>query len=444
MTSTSVSYRQIWQISYPIILGSIAQNIINVTDTAFLGRVGEIALGAGAIGGVFYISGVMLVWGAGIGTQIMVARRDGEKAFNEIGRTVEHALYFLLPLSLILFTVMSVFSRDVLGMIIHSDEIYEATAAFINYRAYGIFFAAFNVMFRAFYVGTGKTKVITWSTMVMALVNVVLDYGLIFGRLGLPEMGIAGAALASVIAEGTATLFFIVFTFKRVPLNKYGLFKFVKPEMALYMRLIKLSLPVMFQNFLSLASWLTFFLFVEKLGEKPLAVSNIIRSFYMVMMIPMWGFSAATNTLVSNLIGQGRSDEVWSLTLKVLRMSFTLVLTMVIIGYLFPGPALRIYTNDMGLIDASLPVLYVVNFAALLLSVAFIFFSAVSGTGKTNITFLIELGVIILYLITAYILADRLKSNVAVVWTVEYLYAILLGTFSLIYLRSGRWISSKV
>jgi putative MATE family efflux protein len=444
MIRTSVSYKQIWQIAYPIILGSVAQNIINVTDTAFLGRVGEIALGAGAIGGIFYISGVMLVWGVGIGTQIIVARRDGEKAYREIGRTIEHSFLFLFPLSILLFIIMSLFSRDVLGSIIHSDEIYAATAEFISYRAFGIFFASINVLFRAFYVGIGRTKVITWSTLVMAAVNVVLDYGLIFGKIGLPEMGIGGAALASVIAEFTASIFFLVYTFSLVPRKKYDLFYFRKPSLEIYRRLIRISLPVMFQNFMSLASWLTFFLFVEKLGEQPLAVSNIIRSFYVVLMIPMWGFSAATSTLVSNLIGQGRGDEVWSLTLKVLRICFSMVLVIVIFGYIFPRPALTIYTNDKSLIEASMPVLYVINVAGLLLSVAFIFFSAVSGTGKTQISFFIELGVIILYLIAAFILADRLKCRISIVWTVEYLYAILLGSLSVIYIRSGKWKSSKV
>ncbi len=76
----------------------------------------------------------------------------------------------------------------------------------------------------------------------------------------------------------------------------------------------------MMQNFFSMASWLAFFLFIEKLGESALAVSNIIRSFYVILMIPMWGFGSATNTLVSNLIGRGKQAEVMSLVMKVVRL----------------------------------------------------------------------------------------------------------------------------
>ena len=100
---TQISYKKIWNIAYPIILGSIAQNIITVTDTAFLGRVGEIALGASAIGGIFYLAIFMLGWGLGIGAQIIVARRDGENNQHLIGSTIEHAQIIFVVLAVILF-----------------------------------------------------------------------------------------------------------------------------------------------------------------------------------------------------------------------------------------------------------------------------------------------------------------------------------------------------
>ena len=95
MAKTNITYSRIWHVAYPIILGSIAQNLINFTDTAFLGRVGEIALGAGAIGGLFYLAVIMLGLGFGIGSQIIIARRLGEKRFKEIGEVVIHTIIFL-------------------------------------------------------------------------------------------------------------------------------------------------------------------------------------------------------------------------------------------------------------------------------------------------------------------------------------------------------------
>ncbi|HQB76893.1 MAG TPA: MATE family efflux transporter [Tenuifilaceae bacterium] len=248
---TSISYSRIWSIAYPIIIGSVAQNVINVTDTAFLGRLGEVALGGGAIGGLFYLAVIMFGWGFGVGTQIVIARRNGEQAYRSIGRTVEHTLLFLLSLALVLFVLIKVFDKRILQSILESEGVFKTSLSFLDYRVWGLFFAFTNFTFRAFYVGIARTKVITVTTIAMVLVNVVLDYALIFGKLGLPNMGVQGAALASVIAEATSTIAFIVFTLSRVNLKKYRLFYFVAFSPQLLARLLKVAFPIMLQNVFS-------------------------------------------------------------------------------------------------------------------------------------------------------------------------------------------------
>ena len=98
-------------------------------------------------------------------------------------------------------------------MLITTDKSFYATYEFFTWRIWGFLFAFVNVMFRALYIGITKTKVLTMNAVVMALVNVFLDYAMIFGKCGFPEMGIRGAALASVIAEASSMLFFIVFKY---------------------------------------------------------------------------------------------------------------------------------------------------------------------------------------------------------------------------------------
>jgi Na+-driven multidrug efflux pump len=257
-------------------------------------------------------------------------------------------------------------------------------------------------------------------------------------------MGIAGAALASVLAEVSACIFFILYTIFGINHHKYLLFNFSGFKLDLYLRVLRVSFPMMMQNFISLSSWLTFFLFVEHMGERELAVSNIIRSFYVVLMIPMWGFSSATNTLVSFLIGQGRQSEVISLVYKILLMCVAGVALVVGAGMLFPDQALRVYTNSPELIDAARPVLYVISLAALMLSIAFIFFNAVSGTGRTQVSFVIEVIVLAVYLIFTYLLVYFWTSDIAVVWTSEYMYAALMGLLSFLYLKSGKWRDTRV
>jgi len=441
---TSVGYKRIWNISYPIILGSIAQTIINVTDTAFLGRVGEVALGASAIGGIFYLAIIMLGYGIGVGVQIIIARRYGEGKENLIGAIFEHALILLAIMAIFSFIFIRFFSLNLLALFISSGEVLSETLAYLNYRAWGIFFAYFGFVFRAFFIGITKTAIITWTTALMALVNIFLNYCLIFGNLGFPELGIEGAAIASVIAEFTSLLFFMIFLLSTFDFKHYRIFSFGIIKYELLFRIIKLSTPIVLQYFISFAVWFLFFLFVENMGQVPLAISNIIRSVYLIMMLPIGGFSSAINTLVSYLIGQGRPEEVMPVIFKTVKLSFIMVLVIVITCVISPWIIISIYTNNKELLTGSVPVLYVVSAAALVFSVAFVFFNAVAGTGRTKVTFAIELGSIFIYFIIVYFLTKVIQTNIAVVWTVEITYAFLIGLFSLFYLFYGKWKNTRV
>lgn len=439
-----ITYRRIWNIAWPIILGSVAQNLITVTDTAFLGRVGEVALGASAIGGIFYLAVIMLGWGFGIGTQIIVSRRYGEGNFGQIGAVIEHALYFLVPISIILFLLMHFFADYFLGFILKSENILEASKQFLNYRLFGIFFAFLNMAFRALYIGIGRTKIITITTVSMAVVNIFLDYILIFGKLGFAAHGVEGAAIASVMAEIAATTTFILFVRSDKKLLPFNIFHFKTFSKKLYFRIIRVSTPVMFQNFFSISVWFIFFLLVESMGEHSLAISNIIRSIYVVFMLPIWGFASATNTLVSWVIGQGRPEDVMKVVRKVVHLSFFSVLAIVAIVLISPESVLLIYTNDLSLIKDSIPVLYVVSASSLVISTGFILFNGVSGTGKTNVSMLLELVALVIYLVYSFSILKFFNANVTQLWTAEFVYGSLLIILSYFYLRSGKWKGSKI
>ncbi|MEJ2595881.1 MAG: MATE family efflux transporter, partial [bacterium] len=289
-----------------------------------------------------------------------------------------------------------------------------------------------------------KTKVITYTTLVLATVNIILDYLLIFGHHGFPEMGIAGAALASVIAEGFALLFFITYTMVTVKIEDYGMFSFLGFSLTRLRNIVRIAVPIMMQMFLSLAVWFVFFLLIEKLGESALAVSNIIRSILVVLLVPVWGFATATNTLVSYLIGDDRAEEVTGLLKKIILLCFIGVLIVVSTGLAFPRLLFEIYTNDRDLIEMGIPILYVISIGAVSLSFGFILFNGVSGTGKTNISLLIEVIVLAIYLLFGYAMVFIFETGVTLVWMAEILYGTLLAIFSFLYIRSGRWKSSRV
>jgi putative MATE family efflux protein len=441
---TTISYRRVWDIAFPIMIGSVAQNVINVTDTAFLGRMGDIALGGGAIGGLFYLAIIMLGWGVGIGAQIMVARRFGEGKHQQIGSIIEHTQYILFLLAILLIVLFELFGKTILFHIVESENVYNASYAFLRYRIWGLFFAFIYFSYRAFYVGIGKTRIITYTTLTMVIVNVFFGYSLIFGHFGFPRMGVSGAGLASVIAEFSGAIAFVVYTMLNKNIKQFKIFHFVKYDPELMSRLFKVSLPLMLQNFFSFSVWFVFFLIIEKMGEVELAVSNIIRSIYVVLLIPIMGFSTAANTLVSYVIGQGKSKEVLSLTWRIAIVAGGFSAVLSVICLLFPDLILRVYTADLLIIGLAKPLMYIISFASIILAIALVLFNGVSGTGKTNISLILELGILAIYIFSTFLFAVVLRQSLVVVWSVEILYGFLLSIISFIYLRSNHWVGKEI
>jgi putative MATE family efflux protein len=439
MPSHTPSIKKIWVISWPIMISLVAQNIVNVTDTAFLGHVGAIELGASAIGGLFYITLFMVAYGFTTGVQILIARRHGETEYSAIGTIFDNSFYFLGIITILITVLIVIFGALVLKPFIASAAVFEASTVFLKYRIFGLFFASSALLFRSFYTGIAFTKYISISAAIMAGINVVLAYGLIFGKLGFPEMGIAGAGLASSISEACALLFFFAITARKAHLEKYQLFAFAKPDLKIIKSTLDVSLYIMIQFVLSHAVWLGFFLLIEKMGETSLAVSNIIRSIYMLLMIPAWAMSSATSSIVSNAIGAGFSKQVIPIINKVLVFSMGIMLAVAVLAAFVPDFMISIYTNDPILHKASVASYYIILGAVFLFSATIVLFNGVLGTGNTRTGLGIEVFTLSVYLVFAWVLAVVLRQPIEVVWLCEYLYSIFLGALSWIYLKRGKW-----
>ena len=435
--------KEIWNVSYPIFLGLLAQNIINVTDTAFLGRVGEVELGASAMGGLFYICVFTIAFGFSVGSQILIARRNGEGRYKDVGPVMIQGGTFLLGLAMLMFGLTHLLAPSIVRLLISSDSIFDATMEFLNWRIWGFFFAFVNVMFRALYIGITRTKVLTMNAVVMALVNVLLDYILIFGKFGMPEMGIKGAAVASVMAEAASLAFFLIYTYAKVDFKKFGLNHWQKIDFSLLGKILSISCFTMIQYFLAMATWFVFFIAIERLGQRELAIANIVRSIYIVMLIPVQALSTTTNSLVSNLIGAGKPEQVMGLCGRMIRICYYFVLPLGILIALFPELVLRIYTDNLDLIAGSVSSLWVMLSSYLIVVPAFIFFFSVSGTGNTQTALLIDMASIFVYVLYALWVGIRMHADVAVCWTTEHVYDLMILS-AFFYLWKGNWQNKKL
>lgn len=232
-------------------------------------------------------------------------------------------------------------------VLISSDTILNATEEFLDWRVFGFFFSFVNVMFRALFIGITRTKVLTLNAVVMALTNVLLDYLLIFGNCGFPELGIKGAAIASVMAEAVSIVFYMVYTRMTVDIKKYALSQFRSFDVKLLRRVLDISIFTMLQYFISLSTYFMLFVAVEHLGQRELAVANIVRSVYIVLLIPVNSLSTATNTFVSNSIGAGHKDQVIPIIRHITWISLGIMAVFVSVTCLIPSTILSVYTNDV-------------------------------------------------------------------------------------------------
>jgi len=439
-----VSYKRILAISTPIMLGSAAQNVISLTDSIFLGRVGEVEFGAIGIVGVFYLIIAAIGFGFSRGGQIMIARRDGEGDIEGVGKATYSLIYFELALAVLMFLFMRYGAYHFFSIFINSDKIFYKCLEYLDYRMWGVFFSYIGVAIIAFYTGISRTTFIIIDTIFLGITNVILNYVLIFGKLGFPEMGIAGAGLASTIAEVVAFVVFLIYMIFDKQLRKYRLFKLPKVDLSIIKTQLQISGPIVVQMVVALGSWFFFFSIVENLGERNIAAANAVRMIYLGLSIPCWGFSTGINTLVSSAIGQKRIDQVFPVMNKTAWLSFLFTMALTIPVLIFPDWFMAAITPQTEIYDVARPTLPILAVILALFSAGSIYFNGLAGTGATQVGLYIQMVCAVIYTIYIYIVIVVIGGGLKLAWTAEILYWIVMFALTLWYLLSKRWMGIKV
>ncbi len=437
------SFKSIWRITFPILVALVMEELLGMTDTAFLGRVGEIELGASAIAGVYFNILYMLGFGFSIGVQIIIGRRNGEayetgKGFEAIGRVFWQGVWFLAALSLVTAVLSYFLSPPLLHSILKSENIYNASVIYVNWRVPGLFFAFMTALFRAFYVGTWETASLTWNSIVLVASNVLLDWVLIFGHWGAPALGIQGAAMASTIAEGISMVFFIIwaaFTAEK----KYGLQNPVKPVWKELKHMFSTASWVMLEYVLNVSVWLLFFLFIEHLGEEQLAIANIVRSISEVPFVFSAAFASTAATLVSNIIGEGHPEGVIPIIKRVVLLCAATMLPLLAFFALAPHFIIGLFTDIPSLIQASVPTLWVMCAATVVTLPWNVYLQSVAGTGDTRVCLRMDVVALCIYAVYCTVIIGMMQSSIAVCWTADGVYSLCIWIQCLIYIHGKKW-----
>ena len=439
-----ITNRQILKIALPIAVSILIPQANFITNNIFLSKLGEQTLGVAGITGVFYLVFAVIGFGLNNGLQALIARRAGEGRVNEIGNLFNQAVritlvFAAISIALIYFVAPFIFKHS-----LHKQEDVDMAMSFLRIRIWGLPFLYVYQMRNALLVGINQSKYLVYGTIAETFTNIALDYALIYGNFGLPQVGFNGAAIASVIAEITGLLItFSIMHWKGVT-KKIALFNNIKYDSVTIRLILSQSAPLILQYAISIISWEFFFILIEHHGSRDLAISNIMRNVFGLFGCASWAFAATSNTMVSNVMGQGLQHRVIELIIKIMKLSSGFAIIIFTIINIKPDLLLQVYGQDKGFIAAAVPVVRVVSAALVLQSVSTVWLNAVVGTGNSRINLVTEIMAIILYCVYNYIVLEWLKLGIVAGWASEWLYWISLFVPSFLYLKSGRWKNKKI
>ncbi|MFN5361342.1 MAG: MATE family efflux transporter [Bacteroidota bacterium] len=439
-----LSGRQILAIAFPIALSILVPQFNFIVNNIFLGGLGQRELAVAGITGVYYLIFAVLGQGLNNGLQALISRRAGENKLNDIGVLFAQGVRISIVLSIVGILLTWLVAPVIIRATLSDPESANMAIRFLHIRILGLPFLYLYQMRNALLVGINQSKFLIIGTTTEAVINIVLDYGLIYGHFGLPAMGFNGAAIASIASEVAGLLVIFLIITNNSVIRSLQLFKLTKFHLTNTKLILRQSSPLMLQFAISIISWEFFYILIEHDGTLALAVSNTMRNLFGFFGCFTWAFAATTNSMVSNVIGQGLMEEVMPLIKRIIFFSLGMSIIVFCLLNLFPTAFLSVYGQGPEFIAAAIPVLRVVSAAMLLMSIGVVWMNAVTGTGNSNMNLITESVAIVLYCVYTYLVLEVWNLPITVGWASEWLYWMTLFLPSYWYMRSGRWKQRKI
>lgn len=426
----------------PISFAILVPQFNFLINSFFLSKLGPGFMGASGITGVYYLVFSVIGYGLNNGLQTLVSRRAGQDRSTEIGGLFIQSIY--LTLMIAVFGIICTYSfAPTIFRNFTDPALAKQSTSFLFIRIWGLPFLYIYQMRNALLVGTNQSKLLIWGTLAETISNVVLDYGLIFGNLGLPKLGFNGAAYASIMAEFIGMVVVLAIINAKGMNTRFKLFDNLQFNWKISKTILIQSSPIILQYAISIISWEFFFILVSHDGMLALDVSQLMRLLFGFYGIFIWAFAATSSTMVSNLVGQGLSKRVMILVGRIAMLSAGSTLFVFIPVQLFTREILSLFNDDPAFLTMAIPVLRVVSVAILLMSVSTVCLNAVTGTGNTKINLLIEMITIVMYILYVYLVMEVFNMSITWGWGSEWVYWTSIFIMSFAYLKSGKWNNAK-
>ncbi len=443
-------YEEVLKIAIPMILSMGSWSLMHFVDRMFLAWYSRDALAAALPAGILsYTLGTFFLGTAGY-VNTFVAQYMGANQPERVAASVWHGIHFsvLAGIFLLIGIPLAPWIFDVAG---HDLAIKSLEVSYFQILTYGWVPGLVMPAVSAFYSGRGVTRPVMWVNLFAASMNMVLDYLLIFGKFGFPEMGIRGAAWATVLAHSCGAVVFLVMLFGKQNRLKFNTLHTWRFDRSLFLRMMKFGTPNGVQFFVELMGFSLFVLFVGRLGIVELAATNLAFNINTLAFIPMLGLGIGVSTLVGQYQGKESPELAERSTWSAAQISLLYMGTMAFLFLAIPRVLLAPFQTDANA-DEVVPV---ITLAVVLLryvavysifdGIYIVFSAAVKGAGDTRfvmwVTVAVSLSVMVLPI---WLGITRFGLGLYGAWMFASAYIILLSIIFYFRFRGGKWKTMRV
>ncbi len=429
-------------LSLPIIGGMTSQNIMNLVDTAMVGTLGAPALAAVGMCSFLNFMAIALITGLSSAVQATAARRFGEGRWNETAVPLNGglllALLIGLPLSILLITL----TPWIFPLLIDDPAVVREGVPYLSARLVGMIAIGMNFSFRGYWNGVNLSKLYMYTLLTMHALNVFLNYCLIFGKLGFPELGTLGAGIGTSVSVFVGTG--IYFTLARRKADDAGFLHRI-PSAEQLKSLLRLGMPASIQQLFFAAGFTALFWIIGQVGTPELAVANVLINITLVAVLPGIGFGLAAASLVSQALGREDKADAHRWAWDVCKVGGTALFLLGLPMVLVPDWILALFLHDPHLLDLGRNPLRLVGASIALDGIGLILMNALLGAGASGIVMRVGIGLQwLIFLPIAWLLGPGLGYGLLIIWVAFMSYRLLQAVIFIGFWEKRAWADIKV
>jgi MATE family multidrug resistance protein len=443
-------YREILVVAIPLILSTASWSVQHFVDRMFLAWYSPEAIAAAMPAGMLNFTMVSIFMGTAGYVNTFVAQYYGAKRYHRIGPALWQGVYMSL-IGGVLILLAIPFAGPIYRLVGHSAQIQQLEIEYFRILCLGSFFPIGSYALSGFFSGRGKTWPVMWVNTLTTIVNLVLDYALIFGHWGFPELGIKGAGIATV-AAGMFSFFLFILILAGGNTNRiYHSIKGWRFDRDLFIRLLRYGFPSGVQFFLEIAGFTGFVLVVGRLGTASLAATNIAFNINTLAFMPMIGFGIAISVLVGQYLGAEKPGLAQTAAYSGFHLTLAYMTAIALAYVLIPDIFVAPFAHNAE--SESFHVIY--RYSVILLrfvavysifdAMNIIFCSAIKGAGDTRyVMFVTVLLSVFILILPVYLIVEILELGLMFAWVLATAYVTLLGVIFYLRFLGGKWKSMRV